>query len=204
MNTKLIQILYINKSIAETLKWSVDFASEKNTNCEIAANYDEVKVSCNLLLADPISFNSLCENDKQPLFPVLILTNNIADDLPLAEALYKGIDGIADISEGPAVTLLKIKNLLENKKDETQNLLLKIIQNSNIKTKHLQHTDYGLTTKEKQILKLMKEANHLKLIAQLTNTTYETVRTHVKNIYKKIGVASASEAVIKALQMDLN
>ena len=45
--------------------------------------------------------------------------------------------------------------------------------------------------------------NNLKLIAQLTNTTYETVRTHVKNIYKKIGVASASEAVIKALKMDL-
>ena len=49
----------------------------------------------------------------------------------------------------------------------------------------------------------MREANHLKLIAKLTNTSYETVRTHVKKIYKKIGATSASEAVIKALKMDL-
>jgi len=36
-----------------------------------------------------------------------------------------------------------------------------------------QTTDYGLTRKEKDILKLMREANHLKLISQLTNTSYE-------------------------------
>ena len=204
MKQVLIQILYGNKSIAETLKWSIDFAAEKNISCEIAKDH-ELNPSCSILLADPVSFNTLCEKDKQPLCPILILTNNPANDLDLAEALYKGIDAIADISEGPGFMLFKIKNLLENKKDETQNVLLKIIQNSRLKNEQpLSHTDYGLTTKEKKILQLMKEANHLKLIAQLTNTTYETVRTHVKNIYKKIGVASASEAVVKALKMDLN
>jgi DNA-binding CsgD family transcriptional regulator len=43
----------------------------------------------------------------------------------------------------------------------------------------------------------MKKAHHLKEIAQITNSSYETVRTHVKRIYKKLGVMSASEAVIK-------
>lgn len=205
MNNTTIQILHINKLIAETIKWSIEFAAEKNIICEIAKNIDSVNNTCNILLADPVSFNSLCERDKQPLCPVLILTSNPADDCALAEALYKGIDAIADISEGPALTLIKIKNLLENKKDETQNVLLKIIQNSRLKNEQsISQTDYGLTIKEKNILKLMKEANHLKLIAQLTNTTYETVRTHVKNIYKKIGVTSASEAVLKALKMNLN
>lgn len=205
MNNTTIQILHINKLIAETIKWSIEFAAEKNIICEIAKNIDSVNNTCNILLADPVSFNSICERDKQPLCPVLILTSNPADDCALAEALYKGIDAIADISEGPALTLIKIKNLLENKKDETQNVLLKIIQNSRLKNEQsISQTDYGLTIKEKNILKLMKEANHLKLIAQLTNTTYETVRTHVKNIYKKIGVTSASEAVLKALKMNLN
>ncbi len=200
----LINILHQNIAIAETLKWSIGFASEKNIFCEIAPNEDAVNNTSGLLLADPASFNRLCETDKQPSCPVLLLTSNMPDDFQLAEALYKGIDAIADISEGPAITLGKIKNLLENKTDETQQVLLKIIQNGKIKNnKYNQETDYGLTRKEKDILKLMREANHLKLIAQLTNTTYETVRTHVKNIYKKIGVASASEAVIKALKMDL-
>ncbi|MCY7292353.1 MAG: LuxR C-terminal-related transcriptional regulator [Ferruginibacter sp.] len=200
----LINILHENKCIAEALKWSIEFGSEKNMYCEISENEDTIKNTCNLLLADPASFNRLCEKDKQPVCPVLILTTHTTDDFELAETLYKGIDAIADISEGPAVTLDKIKALLENKTDETQNLLLKIIQNSRIKThESCDNVDYGLTHKEKNILKLMREANHLKLIAQLTNTSYETVRTHVKNIYKKIGVASASEAVIKALKMDL-
>ncbi len=200
----LINIFHENKSIAEALKWSIEFGSEKNMLCEIIHNEDTAKNICDLVLADPASFNRLCEKDKQPVCPVLILTTNTPDDFQLAETLYKGIDAIADISEGPSVTLGKIDALLENKTDETQNLLLKIIQNSRIKNNETdQNIDYKLTNKEKNILKLMREANHLKLIAQLTNTSYETVRTHVKNIYKKIGVASASEAVIKALKMDL-
>jgi len=200
----LINILHENIAVAETLKWSIEFASDENIFCEIATGIEPVDGSCTLLLADPVSFNRLCENDKQPACPVLLLTTNIPGDFELAEALYKGIDAVADISEGPAMTLEKIKNLLDNKADETQQLLLKIIQNGRIKNnRNNQYPDYGLTRKEKDILKLMREANHLKLIARITNTSYETVRTHVKNIYKKIGVASASEAVIKALKMDL-
>ena len=48
---------------------------------------------------------------------------------------------------------------------------------------------------------MMRDGIYLKLIAQLTDTTYETVRTHVKRIYKKLGVMSATEAVIKAMKM---
>ncbi len=64
-------------------------------------------------------------------------------------------------------------------------------------------TDYGLTNKEREILKAMRDGTHLKLIAYNTGTAYDTVRTHVKHIYKKIGVMSASEAVLKALKMNL-
>ena len=67
----------------------------------------------------------------------------------------------------------------------------------------MDETHYGLTMKEKQVLKMMREGSHLKLIAQLTDSSYETVRTHVKHIYKKLGVMSASEAVIKAMKMKI-
>jgi len=49
----------------------------------------------------------------------------------------------------------------------------------------------------------MRNGNHLKLIAHKTGITYETVRTHVKHIYKKIEVVSASEAVIKSMNLNL-
>ena len=43
-----------------------------------------------------------------------------------------------------------------------------------------------------------------KTIADKAFISYETVRTHVKHIYKKLHVASRSEAVMKAIQHGLN
>ncbi len=201
--TVLITISHENISLAETLKWSIEFAAEKFFHCKITTKENAIDGATGLLLADPTSFNKLCEQDKQPGCPVLLLTD-VIDEFQFTEALYTGVDAIADVSQGPSAVLEKINNLRNNKPDETQVLLQKIIQSSRTKNNLLkQESGYGLTRKEKNILKLMREANHLKLIADLTNTSYETVRTHVKNIYKKIGVASASEAVIKAMKIDL-
>ena len=57
-----------------------------------------------------------------------------------------------------------------------------------------------LTAREKEILSLMINGNNLHHIADTIFISYETVRTHVKRIYKKLHVASASEAVAKAIR----
>ena len=64
--------------------------------------------------------------------------------------------------------------------------------------------DYHLSEREKEILGLMVEAYNYKAIAEKTFISYETVRTHVKNIYKKLHVTSRSEAVTKAIQKRLS
>ena len=53
---------------------------------------------------------------------------------------------------------------------------------------------------EKDILKMMREGIHLKLIASKTDTTYETVRTHIKHIYDKLHVSSQAEALSTAFR----
>jgi DNA-binding NarL/FixJ family response regulator len=57
-----------------------------------------------------------------------------------------------------------------------------------------------LSSREKEILLLMTNGYNLHQIADKSFITYETVRTHVKHIYKKLHVASASEAVAKAIR----
>lgn len=59
---------------------------------------------------------------------------------------------------------------------------------------------YTLSQREKEILSLMVDGNNFHVIAEKTFISYETVRTHVKRIYKKLHVASASEAVVKAIR----
>ena len=64
-------------------------------------------------------------------------------------------------------------------------------------------TDYQLSEREKEILQLMIQGSNYKTIAEKAFISYETVRTHVKHIYKKLHVASRSEAVMKALQQGI-
>lgn len=62
---------------------------------------------------------------------------------------------------------------------------------------------YTLSGREKEILSLMTEGKSFHAIADKLFISYETVRTHVKRIYKKLHVASASEAVAKAIRQRL-
>jgi len=62
---------------------------------------------------------------------------------------------------------------------------------------------FTLSQREKEILTLMVEGHNLHFIAEKSFISYETVRTHVKRIYKKLHVASASEAVVKAIRQRL-
>lgn len=60
--------------------------------------------------------------------------------------------------------------------------------------------DYDLTQKEKEVLASLIEGKSFKLIADALGISYETVRSHMKNIYTKLHVHSNTEAVIKAIK----
>lgn len=64
-------------------------------------------------------------------------------------------------------------------------------------------TDIVLSVREKEILGLMVDGNDFRTIGEKIFISYETVRTHVKKIYRKLHVASASEAVVKAIRQRL-
>ena len=74
------------------------------------------------------------------------------------------------------------------------NLFQKIVQPQN------KNTDYRLTEREKEILSCMVDGLPLPKVAEKIFLSYETVRTYVKNIYSKLHVASATEAVAKAIK----
>lgn len=60
-------------------------------------------------------------------------------------------------------------------------------------------TNYDFTKREKETLTLLCKGNSYKMIAKELHLTYETVRTYIKNIYEKLQVHSATEAVSKAI-----
>ncbi len=69
---------------------------------------------------------------------------------------------------------------------------------------HKQDTnDFNLTLREKEILACLVKGMSYKMIAENCNISYETVRSHMKNIYDKLHVASMTEAVAKAINHKL-
>jgi DNA-binding NarL/FixJ family response regulator len=74
-----------------------------------------------------------------------------------------------------------------------------MFQNQNTKV-----TDFAeLTTGEKNVLELLVKGMSYKMIAADLGVSFPTVNFHLKNIYKKLHVNSATEAISKALLNNL-
>lgn len=63
--------------------------------------------------------------------------------------------------------------------------------------------EYNFTPKENEILKLLCKGLSYKMIAAQTGLAFETIRSYIKNIYEKLQVHSATEAVSKAINEKL-
>ena len=61
----------------------------------------------------------------------------------------------------------------------------------------------NLTTREKEVLIQLCKGKSYRMIADTLYISEETVRRHIKNIYRKLQVSSKSEAVAKALKEKL-
>lgn len=63
--------------------------------------------------------------------------------------------------------------------------------------------DYKLSNREKEVLSCLVSGMSYKMIADHCHISYETVRSHMKNIYEKLHVVSMTEAVAKAINQRL-
>jgi len=63
--------------------------------------------------------------------------------------------------------------------------------------------EYGLTSREKEILKLLIDGLNKQHIADTLHVSYFTIDTHIKNIYSKLHVHTQIDVVTKALKEHL-
>ncbi len=196
-----INILHPRPAVGEALRLCLHNSNYEDIAVfQHAADLTEVDKHHIHLIDTQLVLSFLNNHTGDFTFSLLVTSDS---DPNIIEALYAGAASFINIAKGPEHFVNSVDRMVENKGDERSQL----IRNFLLEKNHPQHAsdseDYHLTNKELQILKMMRDGIHLKLIAQQTNTTYETVRTHIKRIYKKLGVMSASEAVIKAMKIKL-
>jgi DNA-binding NarL/FixJ family response regulator len=134
-----------------------------------------------------------------PEVKVLIQTV-FEDEHKIFSAICAGASGYVLKSPDPELMLQAIMDVYDGGGHMSPSIALKamkMFQNQFVAT---QSTFVELTEREKEILGLMVKGKSYKMIADALFLSYHTVHWHVKNIYEKLHVNSAPEAVAKAIE----
>ena len=184
-------------------KCSGSFTSCNNWKNDIQKSQpDVILMDIEMTGIDGIAATRLIKKEF-PSIPILIQTV-FEDDNKIFEALCAGANGYILKNTSPikmleAVADVKTGGVAFNPTvaAKVAALFQRFIAPSQI------INDYHLTEREKEILQLLTEGLPMPRIAEKIFLGYETVRGYVKNIYQKLHVASATEAVAKALKEKL-
>lgn len=98
---------------------------------------------------------------------------------------YKFIDGIREVLEGGAPM--------------TPSVAKKVLDMFHRQPAHAAALSFDLTAREVEILSMLSKGLSYKMIADAVGISYHTVNSHLKKIYEKLHVHSATEAVAMAL-----
>ncbi len=141
-------------------------------------------------------------------FPeVKVLIQTVFNDSDkIFQALCAGASGYILKNEQPGRYLEAISEVYNGGAPVSMAVASKVLgffTNKNVILVSPTSEDYQLTPREKDLLSLMIEGHDYKTIAEKAYISYDTVRTHVRHIYKKLHVACRNEAIMKAIQQDL-
>lgn len=120
------------------------------------------------------------------------------------DALCAGACGYLVKKTPPTRLLEAIKEVNEGGSPMSSRIARQVInafKNEIITSK--ENSGYNVTSREKEVLNLLSMGNNYKEIAGELFISVDTVRHHIRNIYRKLHVHSRSEAVAKAIRKKL-
>ena len=132
-------------------------------------------------------------------FPgVTILMQTVFEDEDsIFNALQAGAHGYILKSTPPAKLIEAIKDSLEGGIPMTPVIARKVVEVFRHRPVQSLHEVSELTEKEMSVLELLSKGMSYKMIANQYGISWHTVNGHVKKIYEKLHVNSATEAVAK-------
>lgn len=135
-------------------------------------------------------------------FPSLtIIMQTVFDDNEhIFEAIKAGANGYLLKKTPPDKLLEQVRDAFEGGAPMTGTVALKLLQ---FFREEKISPSYNLSEREKGILKLLVEGHSYKMIAAKSDISYFTVCNHIKKIYEKLHVNSATEAVRLAIQQKI-
>ena len=130
--------------------------------------------------------------------PIIMLTV-FDDNENIFNAICAGASGYILKRYASAEVAAAIRNVITGGAPMTGLVAKKVLQMVPAAKTNEEHNIH-LTPKEISILDLMVKGYSHKMIAAALNNSHDTIRFHIKNIYDKLHVHSATQAVSKAIK----
>lgn len=175
------------------------FENAANASEQIKLTYpDLILMDMDMPIVDGIS-GTRAIKAEYPNLPIIIQTV-LDNNINIFEAIKAGANGYLLKTTPPEKLLEQLREALEGGAPMTGSVAIKVLQFFREEPKT---SNYKLTDREKMILKLLVDGHSYKMIASKSSISYFTVCNHIKNIYDKLHVNSATEAVSLAIQQRL-
>ena len=136
--------------------------------------------------------------EHNPDLPVMMLTV-YEDDDNVFQSIVAGATGYVLKKTPPTELLEAISDLHNGGSPMSDRIARKVVQAFQQMGKSSRETE-NLTHRESEILSYVAKGYQDKEIAEKIFLSSETVRTHLRNIYKKLHVRSRTEAALKYLR----
>lgn len=134
------------------------------------------------------------KNEKVKIVMLTVFDNN----RNIYDAIRFGANGYVLKKSAPNAIINAIKDVFEGGAPMNSSIATQVLQMFAGMSPATQN--YGLSEKEKAVLKSLVDGNSYKMVAAALHISIDTVRTHIRNIYEKLQVNSKSAAVAKALK----
>ena len=126
----------------------------------------------------------------------VIMYTVFEDDEKLFQCLCAGANGYLLKKMPPAKLFDAIQEVLEGGAPMSPVIAQKVL--ASFRTR-LEPNKYNLSSREMEVLQWLSKGYSIKIIASEMNIAFDTVRSHLKNIYQKLHVNCGKEAIAKAL-----
>jgi len=138
-----------------------------------------------------------------PDISILMLTVYEESEI-VYDALCAGAYGYL-VKKTPPLRLIEaIKEVYEGGSPMSSRIARQVITSfQHYRNEHTVDSQYNLSNREKEVLQHLADGSNYQEIADELFISVDTVRHHIRNIYKKLQVHSQSEAVAKAIRKKL-
>lgn len=128
----------------------------------------------------------------------IVMYTQFEDDEKLFKSLCAGADGYVLKKTTPAKLLDAIEEVRKGGAPLSPAVARKVLFSFRDKPNSAKE-NYDLTDREMEVLQLLTKGYSVKLIASDLHIAYDTCRSHLRNIYRKLHVNCGKEAIAKVL-----